>query len=72
MIKSFLSGRFLKIIVDSQVSEAYGINSGAQLGSRIGSTLFLLYINDLPKNILRSLVNIYVDDTTICVHLKSR
>lgn len=26
---------------------------------------FLIYINDMPKNVIRSLVNIYAKDTTV-------
>lgn len=31
-------------------------------------TLFLIFSNDLSKNILRSLVNIYTDTTTVYVY----
>lgn len=40
--------------------EVHVINAG----SILGFILFLLYINDQPRNILRSLVNIYADNTT--------
>lgn len=33
--------------------------------SLLATTLVLLYIHDLPENILRSFVNIYADDSTI-------
>lgn len=44
--------------------ESHEINEGVSQGSLFGLTLFLLFINDLPRNIFRSLVNLCVDDTT--------
>lgn len=35
-------------------------------GSPLGPILFLLYISNMPKNILTSLVNIDADDITVC------
>lgn len=52
MIKSLLSGRSFKVVVDCHVSEAYQINASIPQGS-LGLTLFVLYITNLPKNILR-------------------
>ena len=65
IIKSFLSDRFIRVVIDGQKSEAHSINAGVPQGSILGPTLFLLYINDLPNHILRSFVDIYADDTTI-------
>lgn len=44
--------------------ESHEINEGVSQGSLFSLTLFLLFINDLPRNIFRSLVNLCVDDTT--------
>lgn len=44
--------------------ESHEINEGVSQGSLFGLALFLLFINDLPRNIFRSLVNLCVDDTT--------
>lgn len=56
----------MKPVVNSQASEAPEITAAISQGSFLSPTLFLFYINNLPKNILRLLVNIYVDDTTFC------
>lgn len=39
------------------------VNSAIPQCLLFGSTLSVLYINDLPKSILRSFVNIYADNT---------
>lgn len=41
------------------------MNVRVHQGSLLGSTLFLLYINYLSKNIRQSFVNINADDTTV-------
>ena len=65
VIKSFLSGRSLKVVINGQSSEAHSINAGVPQGSILGPTLFLLFINDLPDHIIESLVDIYADDSTL-------
>ena len=41
----------------------YPVNAGAPQGSHLGHTFFLLYINDLPDNVICNIA-IYADDTT--------
>ena len=65
IIKSFLSGRSLKVVVNGQSSESHSINAGVPQGSILGPTLFLLFINDLPNLFIESLVDIYADDSTL-------
>merc|ERR1711984_21944 len=65
VIKSFLSGRSLKVVINGQSSEAHAINAGVPQGSILSPTLILLFINDLPNHIIESLVDIYADDSTL-------
>lgn len=55
-------------VVNVQESKADEINAVAQ-GSILGPTLFLFYVNNLPRNIFRSLVIIFADYTTIILYL---
>ena len=65
VIKSFLSNRKMKVVLDGQSSQFYFLNAGVPQGSVLGPTLFLIYINDLPDNILSSFIDIFADDSTI-------
>ena len=65
LVRSFLSCRKMKVVLDGQSSDLFSLNSGVPQGSVLGPTLFLVYINDLPDQILHSLVDIFADDTTL-------
>ena len=49
--------------LDGKSSQEYPVNAAVPQGSIIGPTLFLLYINDFPDNIICNIA-MYVDDTT--------
>ena len=52
------------MVLDRKSSQEYPVNAGVPQGSILGPTLFLLYINDLPDNVLCDIA-IYADDTTL-------
>ena len=64
LISSFLSNRQLRAILDGNSSQKYPVNAGAPQGSILGPTLFLIYINDLPDDVISNIAN-YTDDTTL-------
>ena len=64
LISSFLSNRRLRVVLDGKSSQEYPVNAGVLQGSILGPTRFLLYINDLPDDVICN-IDIYADDTTL-------
>ena len=64
LISSFLSNRRLQLVVDGKSSQGYPVIAGVSQGSILDPTLFLLYINDLPDDVIFN-ITIYADDTTL-------
>ena len=63
LISSLLSNGRLRFVLNGKSSQEYSVNAGAPQGSILGRTLFLLYINDLPEDIICDIA-IYAADTT--------
>ena len=64
LILSFLSNRWLQVVLNEKSSQEYPINAGVPQGSILGPTFFLLYINDLPDDVICNIA-ICADDTTL-------
>ena len=64
LISFFLSNRRLRVVLDRKSSQEYPVNPCVPKGSIIGPTLFLLYINDLPEDVICNIA-MYADDTTL-------
>ena len=60
---SFLSNSRLQVVLDEKSSQEYPVNAEVPQGYILGPTLFLIYINDLPDDVICD-VTIYADDTT--------
>ena len=61
LILLFSGNRWLRVVLDGKSSQEYPVNAGVPQGSILGFTLFLLYINDLPDDVICNIA-IYADD----------
>ena len=52
------------MVLNEKSSQEYTVNAGVPQSSIFGPTLFLLYINDLPDDVICDIA-IYADDTTL-------
>ena len=52
------------MVLDGKPSQEYPVNARVLQSSILGTTLFLLYINDLPDDVTRD-IDIYAHDTTL-------
>ena len=52
------------MVLNGKSSREYPVNAGVSQGSILGPKLFLLYINDLPDDVVCNIA-IYADDTTL-------
>ena len=64
LIESFLSNRYQRVLLNGQSSTWLPIIAGVPQGSILGPLFFLIYINDLSKN-LSSITKLFADDTFI-------
>ena len=64
LISSFLSNRQFWVVLDGKPSQEYPVNAGVPQRSILSPTLFLLYINDLPDDVICNIAT-YADDTTL-------
>jgi Reverse transcriptase (RNA-dependent DNA polymerase)/Endonuclease-reverse transcriptase len=63
-IKEYLTDRVQRVVLEGITSEEINVSSGVPQGSVLGPLLFIIYINDISKN-LQSNIGMYADDCVI-------
>ena len=63
-VENYLTNRSQQVVLDGYTSSPRSTNSGVPQGSVLGPFLFLLYINDISKN-LQNPVRLFADDTSL-------
>ena len=63
-VADFLHGRKQTVVINDKRSSERKVTSGIPQGSVLGPLLFVIYINDLPRD-LRTVAKIFADDTKL-------
>ena len=69
-IKSFLSNRLQRVVINGHSSEWTEVSSGVPQGSVLGPLLFILYVNDLPAQV-NSFCKLFADDAKLYKDLQN-
>jgi hypothetical protein len=65
LIQSYLTNRSFRVKIDGQYSKKYSVKSGVPQGSILGPKLFIIYLNDLLKNLKNVKIYVFADDILI-------
>lgn len=69
--EGYLGGRSQQTKVNGYISDQIANDLGVPQGSVLGAILFVLYINDMPRQLRSAFINLFADDTLIYLHGKN-
>ena len=64
LLDTFLKERKQIVVLNGQYSKWTNVEAGVRQGSILGPLLFLIYINDLPENLVSN-SKLFADDTSL-------
>ena len=63
-LKTYVSGRHQKGVLNGCQSTICSLTAGVPQGSILGPLLFLIYVNDITEN-MECIINLFADDTSV-------
>ena len=70
-IRSFLSDRYQRVVVEGKLSEPEKVRSGVPRGTVLGPVLFILYINNITEILKNALIKIFADDSKLIKEIEN-